>query len=302
MNSKDMKNKKTHKRMILLLVVVFILAVLLLLGSFRGNKSNEKVPQVLSDFNDSDVRIGVVGGYVFGASVKNNLPETMLIFYDTRDEAYKSLVAGEVDAVADDDAVIRAMMRSSNNVILVNEYVEPSEYGFLFPKTSEGEKLSEEMSAYLKKIKGNGKLEKLDDKWFGADMYNKVSDDITSLTGKNGTIKLGYMDSSIPFAYTSRNNPVGYDIDIAIGFCREYGYKLDTVQSDLPEIMDDIQGGRLDMGCGGITITEERKETFIFSESDYSGGIALCTIQLSDKATQGDKLYTLFKSFNIFII
>ena len=85
-------------------------------------------------------------------------------------------------------------------------------------------------------------------------------------------------DESIPFAYMSAGKPVGYDIDIIIGFCKENGYTVTVDMTDFAEMQEGVASGKYDLGCGGITVTDERKETMLFCESVYYGGVAICTL------------------------
>ena len=59
---------------------------------------------------------------------------------------------------------------------------------------------------------------------------------------------------------------VGIEIDIAARFCREYGYRLEVQLMDFSGIIPSVQMGKCDLGCSGITITEERAESVGFSE------------------------------------
>ncbi len=235
----------------------------------------------VSDFNDESVTIGVVDGYIFADSVSANLPDAEIKHFDSRENAYKALLTGSIDGLADDEPIIRARMRSMTEISLIDGYVEPSDYAFVFPKNDEGEKRAEEFSDYVSKIKEDGSLKKLDKKWFGNATDNKTSEDYSLLPNKNGKISVAFDNSNIPFAYLSAGKPVGYDIDLLIGFCKEEGYALELEQTEFSKMLEKVSEGKYDVGCGAITITDERKETLNFSEADYSGGISICVSERS---------------------
>lgn len=235
----------------------------------------------VSDFNDESVTIGVVDGYIFADSVSANLPDAEIKHFDSRENAYKALLTGSIDGLADDEPIIRARMRSMTEISLIDGYVEPSDYAFVFPKNDEGEKRAEEFSDYVSKIKEDGSLKKLDKKWFGNATDNKTSEDYSLLPNKNGKISVAFDNSNIPFAYLSAGKPVGYDIDLLIGFCKEEGYALELEQTEFSKMLEKVSEGKFDMGCGAITITDDRKEKLNFSEADYSGGISICVSERS---------------------
>ena len=121
----------SKNRMIMLLVVVLSGIVLTACGKVA--EAPERLEK-LADFNRPGIRIGVADGYIFGQAVEKALPEATVVPYDTREEVYKALQVGEVDGVADDEPIIRAILRSTDAILLIDEYLEPSEYAFVFPK------------------------------------------------------------------------------------------------------------------------------------------------------------------------
>ena len=256
------------------IISLFSLFLLVFFLAGCGKKSTEDFSS-WSDFNRAGVKVGVADGYVFEEAAKKALPEADILTFPSREDAFRSLSIGEVDGVADDEPLIRSVLRQEDSFALTEGYLEPSDYAFVFPKNDEGKKHSDEMSEYVKKLKESGELALLDEKWFGSSTENKTSEEVTALEAKNGTLALAFEDNMIPFAYLSAGRPVGYDIDLAIGFCREYGYGLSIQVTDFSSMLKGVAEGNYDAGCGMITITEKRQESLHFSAPDYSGGISV---------------------------
>ncbi len=262
------KSSKTGLLILILILCTFVTAC--------GKNEEKKKPVKLEEFNDKSITIGVVSDYIFDKSVEKALPNAKIKYFDNRDNAYRALVSGVVDGVADDEPIIRSAIRSTDELILIDGYLEPSDYGFVFPKDEEGKKLCEEFSEYLSEIRENGNLAILDEKWFGNETNNKTSEDYSKLPAKNKVIKMAYEENNIPFVYMSAGKPVGYEIDLAIGFCKKYGYGLELEKAEFTDLLSGTEAGTYDMGCGSITITEERMEKLYFSVPDYSGGVCIC--------------------------
>jgi polar amino acid transport system substrate-binding protein len=72
-------------------------------------------------------------------------------------------------------------------------------------------------------------------------------------------------------------------------FCRDCGYALEITEMNFDGILASVQSGKSDIGCTSISVTEERKESMLFSEPDYSGGTAL--VVLKDGPDRGDSLW-----------
>ena len=306
--NRSLSNKGANSIQILLTVIV--LAFFAILPAACGKYEKEKVlPETVEGFNSSDITLAVVDGYIFSDLAEKYYPEAKIMHFDSRENAYKSVMIGNADGVIDDEPIIRAVMRGNDDYCLIDGYVEPADYAFIFTKNEEGEKLCREFSAYVESLRESGELQQLDDKWFGDRTDNKISDSMSDLNGTNGTIRLVYDISNVPFSYMSAGKPVGYDIDLAIGFCREYGYTLEAGPSDFTAMLNGVADGTFDMGCGAITVTGERAEKLYFSEADYSGGASICVRsrngeQESEVSYPGRSFYRTFienDSYRLFL-
>lgn len=68
-----------------------------------------------------------------------------------------------------------------------------------------------------------------------------------------------------PFEYLDKGQIVGFDIDLMKALADEAGYKYDIKNCGWDEMFTQLQGKSADMGISGITITDDRKQTYDFS-------------------------------------
>ena len=87
--------------------------------------------------------------------------------------------------------------------------------------------------------------------------------------------------SIVPCTYVKDNMVVGYDVDCAVRFCEAYGYGLEIVPMNFNGVIPAVQTGKCDFGMGGITRTDEREESVLFSYPNLRGGNAF-VIRKSD--------------------
>ncbi len=259
-----------------LLPVLFVFLSLCAFSGCGKTDSGHQTPDTLEAFHEEGVTVGVTDGYIFEEVVDSTLPYAQKKMFADRESAYRALLAGQIDGVADDEATIRAMMRSTDVFSIVDGYLFPSDYAFAFPKNEQGEAMASQMNGLIQTLQANGTLAALDEKWFGDDPSVKQSEDASSLPDLNGTVKIAYDPASIPFSYVSANQPTGYEIDLLIAFCREYGYKPVFTETSFQDMLNGTAYGNYDLGCGGITVTDKRAESHIFSTPHYIGGITLC--------------------------
>ncbi len=261
-----------------------------------GESSQQtNAPKTLDELRRAD--IGVMTGTNFPEHVKEALPEANTLFYNTVADEVNALKSGKVAAVALDEPVARNVMTQDSAVTVIPEKLKALDYGFIFQKNEAGKVICDKLSEFIVKTKKDGTAESLQKKWFdSADLSAVEAPDQRDLTDKNGTIHLA-MTQNPPFAFTRNETACGYDIELFTMFCREYGYALEISDVSADAILSAVQSGKYDSACCGISITEERKESMLFSEANYSGGTVLLVMKDGADQNNGSILMKIKDSF-----
>lgn len=223
-------------------------------------------------------KIGVQTGQSFDALVKEKLPQAEIVYVNSKADLLNSLSSGKFDAFAADEPVLKALMRQNSSVTAVPEYLNQFEFGYVFPKTEAGQALCGQFNDFIEKIKADGTLDALEQKW-NSETEKKDMPDVQSLSPVNGTLTMATEALYEPFTYIQDGAIVGYDIEIVVRFCQEYGYGLEIVDMSFDGILPSVVSGKCDFGGAGITITQERAESVLFSVPNYSGGTVLVVLK-----------------------
>lgn len=75
-----------------------------------------------------------------------------------------------------------------------------------------------------------------------------------------------------PYEYYEDEKAVGIDVDIIQAVCDKLGYTMELNDMEFGSIITAVASGKVDVGFGAITITEERAKSVHFTTS-YSTGI-----------------------------
>ena len=253
----------------------------------------------LADLDGKPIAVKV--GTNFDGMVSEKLPKSKMSYYDTQSDLVEALKTGKVDGFTVDEPVIKYMMTENSDLDYVREYMDSYEYAFAFPKTDEGKALCDEMSEFLHKIKGDGTLKEIDEVWFSADKSRQVIPPLSELSGEKGTLNFAVEAAYAPFIYMQDQKIVGYEIDIAYRFCKEYGYGLKIQDMNFGAIIPSLASGKCDLGAAGMTVTAERAESIYFSESDYEGG-AVIAVRAEDMHGTGQPAASFFNGKRIGIL
>ena len=86
------------------------------------------------------------------------------------------------------------------------------------------------------------------------------------------TIKVATNVAFPPYEYYEDEKAVGIDVDIMQAICDKLGYEMELSDMEFGSIITAVASGKIDVGFGAITITEERAKSVHFTTS-YSTGI-----------------------------
>ncbi len=239
----------------------------------------------------SGKRIGVLTGTIFDGVAKKNLTDPELHYFNSSADLALALNRGKIDAYITDEPIWR-LISSEYTSQICHTVFSREKYAFIFEKDdAESTRLCAEFNEFLKKAKSDGTLREIDSIWFGSDESKKTVD-LSALTGENGTLTFAAStDTGEPFAYMNNGSLVGYDIDVAVHFCKEYGYGLELINTHFDAILPAVSSGKCDFAGSCITITEERRESVLFSDADYEGGsVLVCREQSENSITSREQL------------
>ena len=281
---------------IILIMLILLTAVSAVFVSAASGAKEAPVPKYKSLEELRGKRIGMQVGTVFDEFLKESIPDVKIEYFNTFPDEINALKAHKIDGVATLDIVINQLLQEDDSLAVVDGTIGAVPLGFVYPKNEKGRLLADQMSEFLTNMKESGELDRLTEVWNGSDESAKIIPDYISFPAENGTLTFVTEGSFPPFDYVRDGEIVGYDVDIAVRFCKEYGYGIKVTDMNFDALMPAIQSGKCDFGASGIAITEERKEKVYFSEPDYYQPAVVAV--LADSEASGSFISSIRDSFN----
>ena len=229
--------------------------------------------------------IGVQTGTTFDQIVLDAMPDAKISYYNTYPDLAAAVETNKIDAFPGDEPVLRLMAAENDRLEILDGRLDSFEFGFVLPKTADGEKLMGELNAWIKSVKASGELDEVMHKWTEGPESEKTMPDYPSLPAENGTLKMVTEGAYAPMNYFRGSEIVGMEIDMAIRFCRANGYGLTVEAMSFDGILPAIQAGKADFAAAGISITEERRESVNFSDPYYTGGTVFAALRTEKPLT-----------------
>ena len=260
--------------------------ILLLLFVYTAY-ADEETFSATGDFSAlAGKRIAVQTGTTGGHLVEANIPNAKIIYYDSQTDCLVALQKNKADAWCSEKPTVQYMMIDNPDLALLDGKLDENEFAAIFPKTEAGQALRNQYSAFAEKLWADGTMQEIHDTWFGSDEEKRDVLDYEALPDFNGTLYMALDSSLVPFAYVKNSRVIGYDVDIAARFCQEYGYRLKIVQLKFDGVLASVQSGKCDFASCGITVTEERAESVLFSSPNYHSGVVLAVLKGNEKDSE----------------
>ncbi len=144
--------------------------LLMLLFLFSSSAIADSVPEYASIRELEGKTIGYNVGTVDDLTVKNQVPETKSLYFNSVTDRLAALESGKIDATIGGEPAMRRAMRQHPNLAVIPEALAYSDYGFAFAK---GSPLTSQFDEILKEMERDGTLSAAWEKWVVSDSAEK---------------------------------------------------------------------------------------------------------------------------------
>ncbi|MCR4607551.1 MAG: ABC transporter permease subunit [Oscillospiraceae bacterium] len=263
------KAKKTD--IIIICVLAALLAIALASSLLPAIREEASIPEVTDYRYFNGKKIGILTGTNMEQASFSYFPDSEYLYFDGYPNMNIALLNGKIDAYLGDEPALKSIHAAEPGIDYMRERLTNNSYSFAFRKNDPAEKaLLNEFNEFLAKIKTDGTYDEIDRIWFGTDEEKKTVD-MSGLTGENGVIRVVTTSTDEPFSYIKDGKNVGYDIDVAVRFCREYGYAIEIGEVDFSARIAALASGKYEFTTT-MNVTPEREEEMLFSDPVSEGG------------------------------
>lgn len=229
----------------------------------------------------ADKRIGILTGSAYEPVAEELFPDTEYVYFDVASDLALATVSGKIDGYLMSVDQAETMKAENPQLFFLNDDAGQTPYAFAFPKTDKGAALRDEINEFLGKIRADGTMDKLLEKWVDVDLEQSV--DMTGFTGEKGVLKIASDGTTPPWEYTYNVKLTGYEIELVCMFCREYGYTPEFDTMTFAAVIPAISSEKYDMAAANISVTKERAESVYFSDKESGGKVVFVTADISSQ-------------------
>ncbi len=237
------------------------------------SSGTDEVYTELSDFEGAT--FGMLMGAAYDQITEEKIKDVTFLTYNDLTSSISALEKGDVDGVVEIDAISQYMIAQRSDLSIFPEYIQESEYSFVFQK---GSPYTDQFSEIIEEFYEDGTIEDLQEKWLSGDEDRMVIDwdEYDTDERANGTLRYVCTNELVPFGYEGGDGkPLGYEVELLLKIADRLDMGVDWGYSKNSGLISYIESGKADVISDCMTITPERQEVMDFSEPTYQGGISI---------------------------
>ncbi len=246
-----------------------------------------------------DKVFAVPAGTAADQMVLDRFPEAGILYFNSVLDCALAVKEGKARATAYDLPVLANIEAKLEGLTVLDEFIMDDQYGFAVRQGDQ--RLKEAMDRVLSQIQEDGTYKEMQDRWFPKQGEPGPMPDIP-LSDRNGILNFGTAAVTEPMAYVYADEGViGFDIEYAMRISRDLGMELNIVNMEFGALLPALISGKVDMIGAGLSITEERAKSVLFSEPYYEGGLAVMVKGIDSQTVSEKKVSSGPKSLAVLL-
>ena len=244
-------------------IIGFVSALALL----SCNGGQEHSIELQSEQDLAGLRVATLAGSCYEMQLAPRKDITLQLF-NSESDALQSLINGKADVVVEDEVVYNSTIRRDCGVKIALLGSQSFPTGFLFRK--EDSDLAQAMTAVQHRMIEDGSMQELKDFWL-TDRFAEVGKFTPIPEEASGTpIRVATASDTAPLSFRVDGEWYGMEIALLRELGKELHRPLEIKRFDAGSAILSLKSGLADVLCGGIFVTPEREEEFLFSEPYHS--------------------------------
>lgn len=266
-------------------VVFCVAAGVVLLVALRGG-GGHKQHTIRSPKDLRDAVVGVQLGTTSDMKVsalEKQSPSTKVERYTKTADAVQALLQGKIDCVVEDEQPAKAFVRQNGGLRFLSQSF--SSNGFAFCVAKGNRTLCERINKALVQLENSGQLDTIVRRHI--DKNIAIAYEPRNIGRPNGVLTVATNATYQPYEYYEYGRVVGIDIDIMQAVCDILGMTMKVEDMNFDAVITSVQTGKADVGAAGLTVTRERQNNVLFTDTYTSSRQMLIVRDGSNASSRG---------------
>ncbi|MBQ7490065.1 MAG: ABC transporter permease subunit [Bacteroidales bacterium] len=255
-------------------------AIAIILCSCGGNKQKE----IVSEADLPGARIGCNAGSIYEIQLAAR-SDIKLSTFNCQADCIEALSKGKIDVMLDDDCVMSPDSRKRLGIKIAFKGEDGFECGLALRKNDQ--LLCESLSYFIDSLRKTGELQAIYERWFLCDTPSLLPMPNLGQAPTGKPIVVGEAVNIPPTAFPVEQQWHGFEPELLERFARYAGRPVEIMFIPINGAVAALQSGNIDILAGGVFITDERRQTMLFTSSHFSSYPAYFVKDRSDAQNSG---------------
>ena len=213
-------------------------------------------------------KIGVQQGTTGDLSVTDEFGDENVERYNKGFEAVQALTQGKIDAVVIDDLPAQEFVKQSEGLKILDGAYSEEQYALCFAK--DNQELCDQENEVIQELKDDGTFDEIANSYIGDSAGENYYESPADVDRSGGTLVMATNAEFPPYEYYEGDEIIGLDADFAQAIADRLGMDLKIEDMAFDSIIPAVTSGKADFGAAGMTVTEERQQQVLFSDTYYT--------------------------------
>ena len=210
------------------------------------------------------MKIGVPTGAKSDQVAHQRFPDAEIVQYRDLGDGFIALKTGKIDGFCFTKNIMQYVVNQNPDLMLIDEIIDKNDLalGVRLGDTA----LVNEINGVIRLFHQNGLRAEMEARWLSTEA-DPAMPDIEPAVNPSKTLIVGISNEEQPMAYVDANgNPVGFDAEYILRLAKELNIAVDLRSMEFGALIPSLQAGKIDLIISNLNVTEERKQSILFSD------------------------------------
>lgn len=229
------------------------------------SRKTEETQQINSINDLKDCKLGVLLGSSLDIYATKNLKDITILRMDDHESLQLALKSGQCDAMLEMRETCINLLKKNQDFKALDEVIFTDSVcaGFNIENTE----LCQQFNRFVAEIKNNGTWEEMRKKWLVSLEDSVIYDYNVPLPAGGKPLRVGLPIDSNGFSFLSNNKQVGFEPELVARFAAHLNRPLEIYNMNFSGLIPALISNKVDIILSTITITPERANKVLFSNS-----------------------------------
>ncbi|MDR2600531.1 MAG: ABC transporter permease subunit, partial [Oscillospiraceae bacterium] len=248
----------TKRTIAIIIIAIIITALIAACSTAKANYERS-----YTDFEGK--YIGVIPGSltVDTTEIIKAIPQ----FYSDSSSAIEDMRRGRIEGFMEALTIVKIMASTLGTDTFVAIPVPKEIFSYGTGAISRDQSVIDRFNTFLIAITEDGTLAEMQNRWLGESVDLDAQMPDIQNHGENGVVTVATTPDIVPYAYIGENGTFkGFSVELALRFGAYEGKTIEFIAMEFGGLIPYIISGKADISITGMAITEERKQSVLFSE------------------------------------